>query len=263
MFVLHGIYGAGRNWASFAGNLATARPEWAVLLIDLRLHGRSRDFEPPHVLASCVHDLVVLAKELDVSPDAVLGHSFGGKVALMSAAALRPAQVWVIDSTPSRRSPGGSAVRMLQILRRLPRDFASRSEGVAALENEGLATQVAHWMATNLELVGGRFVWRFEPDDMESMLDDFFRRDLWDVVERPPDGTEIHMVRASESDVLLPHEFERVKNSTSPSVHAHEIHGGHWLHQDNPEALLELLVDRLPPRRRYHSSRHVPGTPAG
>jgi pimeloyl-ACP methyl ester carboxylesterase len=226
--------------------MVAARPEWGVNLVDLRLHGQSRGFEPPHVLASCVHDLIVLANELDVSPDAILGHSFGGKVALMAAPALRPRQVWVIDSTPSRRTPGGGAVRMLQILRRLPTHFASRSEAVAALEAEGVAAPVAHWMATNVELDGERFVWRIDPDDMQSLLDDFFRRDLWDVVERPPAGTEIHMVRASESDVLPAHELARLRAVASDAVHGYEIHGGHWLHEDNPAGLLDLLVERLP-----------------
>jgi esterase len=246
MFVLHGIYGAGRNWASFARDLTAVRPEWGVVLVDLRLHGHSRGFAPPHVLSSCVHDLVVLARTLAVSPDVILGHSFGGKVALMAAPALRPAQVWVIDSTPSRRTPGGSAVRMLQLLRRLPPDFSSRAEGVAALEAEGLATPVAHWMATNLELVEERFRWRFDPADMESLLDDFFRRDLWDVVERPPAGTTVHVVRATESDILMASELARLRDLGSPDTRTHELHGGHWLHQDNPQGLLELIASELP-----------------
>lgn len=252
MFVLHGIYGAGRNWASFAREIAAARPDWGFVLVDLRLHGHSRGFEPPHVLASCVHDLVVLAEALSVSPDAILGHSFGGKVALMATPALHPAQVWVIDSTPSRSTPGGGAVRMLQILRRLPDHFASRTEAVGALVAERLATPVAHWMATNLELVDGRFRWRFDAADMEALLDDFFRRDLWDVLEQPPAGSTVHVVRASESDILTENELARIRALESPPeggrtrVRAHELHGGHWLHQDNPEGLRDLILSELP-----------------
>ena len=246
MFILHGIYGAGRNWASFAKRLAEARPGWGAVLIDLRLHGHSRGFTPPHRLSSCVHDLVALSDELGFRPDAILGHSFGGKVALMAAPALHPAQIWVIDSTPSKRTPGGSAVRMLGILRRLPRAFDSRQDGVAALEREGLSAPVAHWMATNLERREERFVWRFELSDMEALLDDFFRRDLWDVVESPPAGTEIHLVRASESDVMPADELVRVRAAGSAGSHAHELHGGHWLHQDNPSGLLELVAAALP-----------------
>ena len=245
LFVLHGIYGAGRNWATFARDLSAARPEWGANLVDLRLHGHSRGFEPPHTLSSCVHDLVELAADIGERPDAIMGHSFGGKVALMAGAALGPEQVWVIDSTPSKRSPGGSAVRMLQALHGLPDRFPSRAAAVEALEVDGFASPVAHWMGTNLELVGGAFVWRFSRADMEELLDDFFRRDLWDVVGSPPTGTDIHFVRASESDVMPPEELQRVRDSPSARVHAHEIHGGHWLHQDNPSDLLALVASEL------------------
>src|SRR5690606_18639255 len=39
MFVLHGIYGAGRNWASVVRRVVRERPEWGALLVDLRQHG--------------------------------------------------------------------------------------------------------------------------------------------------------------------------------------------------------------------------------
>jgi len=243
--VLHGIYGAGRNWATFARDLVADRPDWAVILADLRLHGHSQGFEPPHTLAACVHDLVELVDRLGAPADALLGHSFGGKVALMATPALRPLQTWAIDSTPSRRSPGGSAVRMLGILERLPPAFERRSDAVHALEGAGLAPHVARWMATNLERADGEYRWRFDLAGIRSLLDDFFRRDLWDVVEEPPRPTEVHVVRATESDVLEPTELERVR-AVGGRTEAHELHGGHWLHQDNPQGLIGLVASRLP-----------------
>ena len=164
----------------------------------------------------------------------------------MAASALKPEQVWVIDSTPSRRTPDGDAVRMLQTLRSLPARFDDRSDAVDRLQRQGLAAPVAHWMATNLELVDGAFRWRFDLDDMEALLSDFFRRDLWDVVESPAPPATIHFVRASESDVVEEEELERVRAAGSGRVHGHELHGGHWLHQDNPAGLLELVSSNLP-----------------
>jgi len=245
LYVLHGIFGAGRNWATLARRLAGARPDWGVILVDLRLHGHSQGFEPPHTLAACVHDLGELARSIDRRAGAVLGHSFGGKVALMTAPALHPAQVWVVDSTPSRRTPGGSAVRMLEALERLPSRFPDRAACVEALEREGFARHVAQWMATNLVPADGELVWRFDLGGLESLLGDFFRRDLWDVVASPPRGTEIHLVRATESDVLSDADMERIR-SAGDGTFAHELHGGHWLHVDNLEGLLELLARRLP-----------------
>lgn len=247
LHVLHGIYGAGRNWATVARRLHAERPDWGVILVDLRLHGHSQGFAPPHTLSACVHDLVELAGHLSHRPEAVLGHSFGGKVALMAAAALHPAQVWVVDSTPSRRTPGGSAVRMLEALKRLPDRFADREAAIEALEREGVARHVAQWMATNLVRAERGYEWRFDLAGLEALLDDFFRRDLWDVVETPPDDTTIHVVRATGSDVIGEGEMERFRHAgASGRVSVHELHGGHWLNVDDPDGLLRLLVAELP-----------------
>jgi len=245
MLVLHGIYGAGRNWATFARSLNDARPDWGQILVDLRLHGHSRGFEPPHTLTACVHDLVALSGSLDPVPTVVLGHSFGGKLALLSARALRPRQVWVIDSTPSRRSPQGSAYRMLGVLRRLPTVFPDRGAAVAALQGEGFEAQVASWMATNLEIGRDGYRWKFAVDDIEALLDDFFRTDAWDILERPPAGTSVHMIRAADSSVMTEAEAERAA-TVHVATSVDTLPGGHWLHVDNPSGLLAFLAEKLP-----------------
>ena len=79
--LLHGIYGRGRNWAAIARALVARRPEWAAALVDLRLHGASPAFNPPHTVAACADDLRDLIARADGWPapaDVVVGHSFGG-----------------------------------------------------------------------------------------------------------------------------------------------------------------------------------------
>ena len=101
-------------------------------------------------------------------------------------------------------------------------------------------------LATNVVPGPGGYHWRFDPDDMESLLADFFRRDLWDVIEAPVLPSEIHLVRADESDVMTSAELERVRvASRNGRVFAHELHGGHWLHVDNPDGLIDLVVGHL------------------
>jgi esterase len=182
LLVLHGIYGSGRNWSTISRRLTESRPEWGVLLVDLRLHGGSTGFEPPHTLESSAGDVDRLVASLDLHAAAVLGHSFGGKVALMYTEhhgdELR--QTWVVESTPAVREPGGSAWRMLEVVRAVPADFGSRQEAVEALVRAGAVnTGVAKWMAMNLESIDGRFRWRLDLEGVEAMLRDFFRIDLW------------------------------------------------------------------------------------
>lgn len=247
---LHGIFGAGRNWRSVARRLAEARPRWAGLLVDLRLHGDSRPAAPPHTVEACARDLAVTAAGAPPRPRALLGHSFGGKVALEAARQGLEGleQVWVLDASPSAGEPRGSAVEMLGALRRRPGPFADRGEAREALEAEGFTDRVGRWMATNLEEAGEGLRWRLDPDEMEALLYDYFRRDLWSVVEEPPAGLEVHVVKAEASDVLDEDDARRVEaaGGRHGRTRLHRLDGGHWLNVSNPEGVLEILTRRLP-----------------
>lgn len=249
LYMLHGIFGAGRNWASIARRLVRERPDWGVRLIDLRQHGSSQGFAAPHTIEAAARDIAELAGHLGENPAGILGHSFGGKVALMYARAhargLR--QIWIIDSTPDARTPAGSAWRMLEIVRSCPTEFESRNDLVEQLQPAGVTLPIAQWMATNLEYRDGAYRWRFDLDAIEDLLLDFFRTDLWDVVDAPPEHADLHFVKGSESNLLDPAAVERITtiSAANPRVHFHEIAGGHWLNAENPEALHDLLAANL------------------
>ena len=248
MLLLHGIYGAGRNWGSVARRLVRARPEWRIVLVDLRSHGRSPRLDP-HTVEACADDLGRLEEHLGRAADAVLGHSFGGKVALLHARrrAVGPGQLWIIDSAPGAGRPGGGAWRMLGVLRRHPGPFGSRAEAVAAVEGEGYSPLVANWMAINAVRSDAGWEWRLDPDEMEAYLRDYFRTGAWDVVESPPSGTTIHFVKALGSSVLAEEDVARIREAgrRTGRVVLHEAAGGHWLNTENPEAIHELLAAAL------------------
>ena len=251
MLVLHGIYGAGRNWASVARRFVEARPDWGALLVDLRQHGGSMGFPPPHDLDATADDLRHLVRGEGIAARAVLGHSFGGKVALVYSR--EPAfpldRVWLADSTPDARAPEGSAWRILRVLRLHPGPFPDRAGGIAAVVSEGYADAVAQWMSTNLVYGPEGYRWRLDADDMESLLRSFFDTDAWDAVQRPAAATHMHLIRATESSVLTPEACERIEaaGARTGQAHLHTVEGGHWLNTDNPDALHELLVSHADP----------------
>jgi esterase len=246
MAVLHGIFGAGRNWASVARAIARARPEWGLVLVDLRQHGASMGFEPPHTLDRVAADLDSLAAERPLP--AVLGHSFGGKIALLRAGEdASVEQVWVIDSTPEVREPGSGPWSLLRLLRTLPDRFEDRHEAVSMLMERGTEEATARWMATNLKRREDSYRWRLDLDDMEAMLLDFYRTDLWSMVEEPRAGLTLHFVRATGSAVLSADAVGRIRaaGERTHQVFLHEVQGSHWLNADNPDALVELVAARL------------------
>ncbi len=249
MLFVHGIYGAGRNWGSIARRFVNERPDWGVVTVDLRQHARSpKSFPQPHTVQACAEDLLALGQALGVEPEAILGHSFGGKVALLYARTAQGLkQVWVIDSTPASRPPSGSAWRMLRVLRLHSEPFGDRAAVIAAIESEGFDNKVAQWMSINTIPSDQGLVWRIDADEMEELLRDFFRTDMWSVIESPPDEVTIHLVRATESSVMDADDAERARGAAALTgrVLLHEVEGGHWLNSDNPEALHALLTRYL------------------
>jgi hypothetical protein len=129
--------------------------------------------------------------------------------------------------------------------------FARREDAVQALVARGVAAPVAEWMALNLALEAGgtrAYRWLLDFQAMEELLSDFFRSDLWSVVDDPPPGIDVNLVKAEESSVLSEAACRRIEEAGARTrlVHLHRVAGGHWVNADNPDALIALLEARLP-----------------
>ena len=249
MLFTHGIYGMGRNWNAVARKVVAARPGLGAVMVDLREHGASQGQPGPHTIEAAARDVMELSASLDAPVRAVVGHSFGGKVMLMLARLLdddAPEEIWVIDSTPAARSPGGSAWEMLGYLRQSSGVFRTRAMAVTELALRGIDEGTAQWMSSNLgRSPEGTYTWRIDFDVMEELLRSFFETDLWDVVDSPPGRSVLHFVKASESSALDEDATIRLRKAAASSggrVKLHEVKGGHWLNADNPDALVELMV---------------------
>ncbi len=257
-FILHGALGSGQNFRGIARKLCERLPHYAFVLVDLRNHGASVPAPPPHTLEACARDLRTLRSYwVEERPEfepvsCVIGHSFGGKVAI-EYARLYPEeleQVWVLDSNPGPQTAGvdHEILTVIRAIRSVPEPINNRADVVAAIEARGLSGALARWMTTNLRREEDRYVWAFDLDAIEELLRDYFARDLWAYLESPKTRTELRLVVAEHSDRWAPLMKSRVQSlSSSTRVFYHMIaNAGHWLHVDNPDALLALLADQLP-----------------
>jgi pimeloyl-ACP methyl ester carboxylesterase len=256
---LHGILGSGANWRSFARQVVTARPGWGAVLVDLRLHGESRDFAPPHTVDAAAADVVQALDTEGLACGGALGHSFGGKVVLALAAQLgalgRPLeQLFVVDSTPGARPDGrgSSGVRhIVELLTELPPEFPDRNAFAAWIEARGVSRPTAMWLAMNVRPEAGtgpettRFVFRIDVEQVRTMMDDYFVTDYWPVVEAPESGRYTHLVTGEKSEVVdAP---DRARAAACPRTTVDVVAGaGHWVHVDAPDRLLEIVLGYLP-----------------
>ncbi len=137
---------------------------------------------------------------------------------------------------------------MLTHVRSLPPTFAARADAIAGLEKLGWPTGVASWMATNLRYADGEFRWTLDFDAMETLLHSYFTTDLWHVIESPPPNLDVHIVKATQSSTVNEDACARISRAAEATgrVHLHRVEGSHWVHTDNPKALVALLSEFLP-----------------
>jgi len=253
--LLHGILGSRRNLVSFAKRLAAANPGWQFLLVDLRNHGGSASVPAPepHTLRTAAEDVLRLLQSLKLFPHCLIGHSFGGKVAMEMVFVFgrrlpRPVQVWVLDTVPGDvYADGGDHPRdVINFVRRLQMPLASRKQLVDILTGQGFTLAGATWMTTNLQTNpdDGTLDWAFNITGIADMYASYEATDLWPLVESPPQGALIDFVRAERSAFRW--QEADVERITAAGARVHLLQdSGHWVHIDNPTGLTDILTPSL------------------
>ncbi|GAV57646.1 Ribosomal_S11 domain-containing protein/Abhydrolase_6 domain-containing protein [Cephalotus follicularis] len=275
-FVLHGLLGSARNWRSFSRILASSLSnsssplEWRFVLVDLRNHGRSAEIEGlngPHDMVNAANDLANLVKFKGWDwPHVVIGHSMGGKVALQFAqscargdyghSASVPKQLWVLDSVPGEvikpRTGDGEVEKVLQTLQSLPSSVPSRKWLVNHMIELGFSKSLSDWIGSNLKKSGESETWAFHLDGAIQMFNSYRETSYWPLLEHPPEGMEIVIVRAEKSDRWDPDVNKRLESLASRGdgsegkVSIIDLpNSGHWVHVDNPKGLLDIMVPKI------------------
>lgn len=257
---LHGILGSGANWRGLAKRILADLPDVEGWLVDLRMHGRSQDVSPPHTLAACADDLAALVQERGTKPTHVLGHSFGGKVALAYGEAYPEGleRVFVVDShpgIPSIQRGSETTVQVMELLHAAPPSYPSRAAFAEHFSAGGLAPGVVAWLAMNLVAKDGGFVFRLDLGAIDAMLADYLARDLFSFVEAPPRayrGRTVFVKGAlsptidAEAEARIVRASERAHGEGGSQVALERIEGaGHWVHVDAPDALLAAVSRHL------------------
>jgi pimeloyl-ACP methyl ester carboxylesterase len=259
---LHGILGSGANLRSHARRFIQAHPEFLAALIDLRAHGDSLGLDGPDTIANAAQDVAQTARTWSVPVDAVVGHSFGGKVALAFAQA-QPAvrAVMTLDSAPGPRPDARGSETTMQVLLMLEAfrlTWENREAFVAQVEAKGLSRALGQWLAMNLEPGPTGWVFRLDLARIHALIDDYFEVDLWPVVEAAAHtrkGPRFHLVIGSKSNVYAHEDRVRAQSLETESegfVTVDLLDAGHWVHVDDPQGLSAVLSRRLGSDRTEH-----------
>jgi esterase len=238
--ILHGLFGAGRNWANVAQSLAA---DYRVYLPDARNHGASPWAESMSYV-EMAHDVLALIEREQLQRPFVVGHSMGGKTA-MTLALSHPHAVGglaVIDIAPEsyagQFSSYVSAMRNLDVA-----GAAGRREIRRALAESLSADAPADFLMQNLRRERDRFDWR-----LNLLATGLCMRDLCDfpatLRNACYEGPAL-FVAGAESDYLQPASLPGIRAMFPGAALERIADAGHWVHADQPDALLCGLNDWL------------------
>ena len=212
LLLVHGILGVGRNWRGAAKTLGQHWPGQSWGLVDLPGHGESPPCEPAS-LERCAASLKQLGIALG-GPRILVGHSFGGKLALEL---LRQGgwedleQVWVLDARPGAAVWEGSQVQqILSLIKSLPQPLRDRAQLRKLMLEQGHSEMLTGWMASNLRRQEGGWRWHFDLESVEAMIRDYFQLDLEPWLSARRTGPAIHLVHASRGDRWTREELSRL-----------------------------------------------------
>lgn len=236
LVILHGFFGMSDNWKTIATQLASHGFE--VHALDLRNHGRSFHSEE-FSYEVMVQDVMQYVQTQNWNSYAVIGHSMGGKVAmLLSATDARVKQLIVADIGPKYYAPHHQTI--LKALNAV--DFTtkpSRGEVDEILSQHITEFGVRQFLLKSL-------YWQ-TPDTLAFR---FHLKVLTEKVE------EVGKALAADNSYLGPTLFLYGKNSnyvlptdipeiTKQFPMAQFIgleDAGHWLHAEKPKEFLEEVL---------------------
>ncbi len=243
LVILHGLLGSSRNWQTVARELGD---RFDIHALDLRNHGDS-PHSPAMNYAAMVGDVCAWADAAGIARAAFLGHSMGGKAAMLLATQFpaRVEKLVVLDIAPRayRRHNAGDfdAMNSLDLEK-----LKTRAEADAGLEKCGVSDwAMRQFLLTNLiQKTAGdnageeKFVWKINLKTLTEALGKL-SGELLDAGAIFPGKTLF--IRGGKSDFIRDEDFEKIRRHF-PAAEFETIAGaGHNPHIDARPALVEIL----------------------
>ncbi len=233
LLVVHGLFGSGRNWGILSKRLAADRQ---VVTVDMRNHGASFH-ATDHSYFDMADDLARVIEHIG-RPATVLGHSMGGKAAMVLALK-KPELVdrlIVADIAPVAytHSPQDNIAAMRAV------DLSSvtrRGEADAQLQALVPEPSQRAFLLQSLSLRDNAARWSLNLDALD--------RAMPAIVGFPEiggrfDGASLFLY-GGDSNYVQPRYHEKIRD-LFPNALLEELPGaGHWLHAEKPQEFLAAV----------------------
>jgi len=235
LVIAHGLFGSGRNWGVIAKRLANHR---RVIALDMRNHGAS-PWHEDHNYHALAADIVEVTTNLGQPVD-LLGHSMGGKAAMVAALSGAPIRRLIVaDIAPVGYSHSQQPV--IDAMQSVPLDHTtSRAEADQALSAHIEDPALRSFLLQSLNVSAQR--WRLNLPALSASMDQ--------IIGFPDISGHFNapalFLTGALSDYLRPEHRPRIKALFPKARFAKIPQAGHWLHAEKPrefEAAVRVFLD--------------------
>lgn len=236
LIILHGLFGSSGNWKRIGRSLAM---QHRIMAVDLRNHGRS-----PHTAtmsyAEMVDDLFAVMDREKLVRATLLGHSLGGKVAMLAALQQpeRVTELIIVDIAPARYRHNYAEI--VTALRDIDLDrVVRRADADVQLKQSIADIRLRSFLLQNLVSDAGRYRWRIFLPAIARALPDLSgfpnlspSRRFW---------APSLFVRGEQSDYVIRECYPAIR-ARFPLAEIVTIPGAsHWVHAEQPERFQSTL----------------------
>lgn len=233
--ILHGLFGFSDNWQTHAKKLASY---YRVILVDLRNHGHS-DWSDDFSYELMVSDLKELFDDLKLENVVLLGHSMGGKTAMLFAQKFPELleKLIVVDmgvkAYPMHHDHILEGLNSIDLTK-----LTARSEAEKQLAKHIDSEGVRQFLLKNIYWKEkGKMAWRMNIPVLE--------RELPNIISALPAGESFVptlFIRGEMSNYVLDDDFHEIENQFPDSEFVTIPNAGHWVHAEAPEEFIDAVL---------------------
>lgn len=240
LLILHGLFGSSDNWQQIVKNLTT---QFTVITPDLRNHGQSF-WSEQFTYQAMAEDVAALLDTLQIGQEvAIVGHSMGGKVAMLLAAQYSNLlqKLVVVDIAPRYYAIHHQTI--LAALNSLPlAQLQSRQEADNFLAQTLEEITLRQFLLKNLYRKEDQsFAWRINLPVLTAQIENVGQAlpaELFGQFAKPT-----LFIRGEQSNYIQEADQASIV-SAFPKATIHTIaQAGHWVHAEKPQAFVQALVD--------------------
>ncbi len=234
LVILHGLFGQSDNWAGIARKLSDT---YRIYTLDLRNHGES-DHSDEFSYDLMAEDVIETLEAAFLEDVHLLGHSMGGKVAMV-VAQRKPellSSLLVADIAPKYYKPHHQEI--LAGLNALnPAEIASRNEAEEVLKKQIPDFGTRQFLLKNLgRKEDNSFEWKFNLKTITEKI-----AGIGKATDSVESDVPTLFYKGEKSNYIKEEDYENII-SLFPNAEFKTMDGaGHWLHAENPSEMVKTI----------------------